>query len=171
MKFSHVKFAFSLFGIMFLLGGCAGNESKNKNSANSSPVQTSNTNEIVVRDDIEELGKIINLHIAPTESTFSENNLTAAPNGKKIVAVLKFAAADAERIVAQAGKHQTPIPSDVEAESWFPPELVAQSQVSGDEVLKGVGYAANDFFQSPYTKGRLTRINNTDYFVLELTSF
>jgi hypothetical protein len=37
--------------------------------------------------------------------------------------------------------------------------------------LKGAAYAANDFLQSPYNNGKLTRINDTNYFVLELFSF
>ncbi|MDQ3042529.1 MAG: hypothetical protein M3R11_09180, partial [Acidobacteriota bacterium] len=73
-------------------------------------------------------------------------------------------------IVASAERYKTPAPADIDAEDWFPPELVAKSQESGDASLKGIGYAANDFLQPPYSNGRLTRINDTDYFVLELFS-
>ena len=52
----------------------------------------------------------------------------------------------------------------------LPPELIAQSQGSGDEILKGKSYAANEFFSESYKNGKITRINDTDYFILELTS-
>ena len=35
--------------------------------------------------------------------------------------------------------------------------------------LAGQSYAANAFYQEPYTDGRITHIENTDYFVLELS--
>ena len=59
---------------------------------------------------------------------------------------------------------------DVGAETWFPEELTAQSQLSGEGVLKGTAYAANEFFNIPYGSGKVTRIRGTDYFVLELTA-
>jgi len=33
-----------------------------------------------------------------------------------------------------------------------------------------LSYPANAFYLEPYTDGRITRIENTDYFVLELTA-
>lgn len=180
MKISHSKFTIGLFGIIFLFNSCARNETANSNSSASNSNQTAGSaNEFVPKDDVEELGKIIKLPIAPEEATYSENSLNdknseprvPAPNEKKIIAVLKFSTENANQISADAEKYKQPAPADVEAENWFPPELVAQSQISGDEVLKGVSYAADDFLQAPFNNGKLTRINNTNYFVLEMTSF
>jgi hypothetical protein len=171
MKISQAKLILSLVLSIFLLNACAGNKTANTNS--SAPNTDSNI-EVVAKDDIEELGKIIKLSFAPEEATYSEINLNdgnSAPNKKKIVAVLKFSAENANQIVAQAEKYNSPAPADIDAEDWFPPELIAKSQETGDDFLKGVTYAANDFLQSSYINGKLTRINNTNYFVLELFSF
>ena len=180
MKISQTKSIFALFIIAILLGACAGNQTGNDNSAASNANQTANSSvEIVAQDNIEDLDKIIKLPAVPLEATFSEINLNTkntapqvpAPNEKKLIAVLRFSPEDAAKIVADAEKYKPPAPSDIDAETWFPPELIAKSQETGDEYLKGVEYAANDFVRPPYLNGKLTRLNNTDYFVLELTSF
>jgi hypothetical protein len=180
MKISQAKLWFGFVVIVFLFGSCARNETANTNSTASNINQSLNSaNEIVAKDDVEELGKIIKLPIAPEEATYKENDSNVknseprvpASNEKKMVAVLKFSTKDAGQIAASAEKYKSPAPADVEAESWFPPELIAKSQISGDEALKGVSYAADDFLQPPFNNGKLTRINNTDYFVLELASF
>ena len=154
---------------------CSGNDSKNSNSANSNTALNDQANvEIVPQDDVEELGAIVRLPIVPEETIYIENFLNNAnipPDKRKLVAVLKFSNENAAQVVAQVEKHQPAAPADVDAEMWFPPELIAKSQETGDEYLKGTAYAADGFLQSPYTNGRLTRINETNYFVLELTSF
>lgn len=178
MKFYQAKLFFGLALIIILLNACAGIEKANLNS--SAPASNSNSTvlEIVPKDNVEELGKIIKLPFVPEEATYSEFNLNAknpapdvsAPNEKRLVAVLRFSADDASQIAARAEKYTSAAPADLDAESWFPPELVARSQETGDSSLKGVEYAANDFLQTPYIKGRLTRVNNTNYFILELFS-
>lgn len=160
---------------VLLFGACSGNEPGNINGSTSN--QTSNNNssvEIVPQDDVEELGKIIKLPLLPEDATYIENvlnNAGGAPEVKKLVAVLKFSSENAEQIAVQSEKYKSAVPADVDAEMWFPPELIAKSQETGDEFLKGTAYAAADFLQSPYLDGRLTRINETNYFVLELTTF
>jgi len=171
MRISQAKLILSLALSIFLLNACAGNKTANTNSF----AQGVDSNiQVGAKDDIEELGKIIKLPFLPEEATYSEINLndgSSATNQKKLVAVLKFSAVNVNQIVAQAEKYNPPAPADIDAENWFPPELVAKSQETGDEFLKGAAYAANDFLQSPYINGRLTRINDTNYFVLELFSY
>ncbi len=171
MKTSQAKLVLSLALSIFLLNACAGNKTANTNSF----AQGVDSNiQVVAKDDIEELGKIIKLPSLPEEATYSEININdgnSATNKKKLVAVLEFSAENANQIVAQAEKYNPSAPADVDAENWFPPELVAKSQETGDDFLKGSSYAANDFLQSPYINGRLMRINDTNYFVLELFSF
>ena len=171
MKISQAKSIVSLALSIFLLNACAGNKTSNTNSFAQG---VDSKTEVVAKDDLEELGKIIKLPFVPEEATYSEVNLNdrnPPTNQKKFVAVLKFSAENANQIVAQAEKYNPPAPADIDAENWFPPELVAKSQETGDDFLKGVAYAANDFIQSPYINGRLMRINDTNYFVLELFSF
>lgn len=165
MKFYRVKLSLGLAFIVLFFSACGGVEKTNVNIA--APSENSNsTSNTVAKDDIEELGKIIKLPFAPEEATYNESNV----NGRKLVAVLRFSEEQANQISAQAEKYKTPAPSDIDAETWFPPELIAKSQETGDSALKGVEYAPNDFLQAPFSKGKLTRINNTNYFVLELVA-
>ncbi len=162
------------------LAACSENKGENSNADAANVNQNHARNAPVkARDDVEDLAKIINLPRPPEEATYAETDANAhsgephspAPNQNKIVAVLKFSDEDAAEICAAAEKYKPSAPSDIDAEMWFPPELIAKSQESGDEALKGIEYAANDFLQPPYTNGKLRRVNDTDYFVLELTSF
>ena len=118
---------------------------------------------------------LIRLPFPPEDVDFREdalgktnNDRVSGPSDKKLAAVLLFKKEDADKIVAQAEKYKAPTPETINTESWFPNELTAQSQTSGDKSLKGLSYAANDFYNAPYSDGKLTRIEGTDYFVLEL---
>jgi ABC-type enterochelin transport system substrate-binding protein len=157
---------------------CPSNDNKNvNNTANNRTANAVNANAGAnsVKDDIEELEMIVKLPVIPEEAVWREENLAKpgddsvpAPTDKKLVAVLRFLKDDAERVAAQAGKLRPATPETINTEKWFPNELIAQSQMSGDETLKGLSYAANDYYNMPYTDGKLTRIEGTDYFVLEL---
>jgi len=180
MEISRSILMFNFLLLIILLNACSRNDSVDSNSTNINAPMPANVNaENVPQDNVEELAKIIKLDFTPEEATFSEvnpntknnNRSVSAPNEKKLVAVLKFSSENANQVAALAEKYKPAIPADIDAENWFPAELIAQSQLTGDESLKGSAYAANDFLQTPYADGKLTRINNTDYFILELTSF
>jgi len=159
-------------GVLFL-NACAGNENAN-NSTNSSQgtVESGEKNSaLIAKDDAEELGKIVNLPFAPEETTWREDAAAAAaPNPKKLTAVIKFSAEAAAAIVRQAESVKPATHSAIETEAWFPAELVAQSQLSGDETLKGATFAADIFINPPYNQGKITRVDGTNYFVLELSA-
>jgi hypothetical protein len=166
MKFFQAKLFFVFLTGAFLLAACgaSGEVNQNANGANQSSGANGNSN--LTKDDTEEFGKIVSMPFVPEEVMWRE---TSSRNTKKLIAVLKFSAQDAQAIVAQAETYKPAAPSEIDAENWFPPELVAQSQQSGDEILKGNAYAANDFISRDYKDGKLTRISDTNYFVLELT--
>jgi hypothetical protein len=115
----------------------------------------------------------VRLPYRPEDAIWQADELdnSGASVKKKFIAVLKFASADADEIVLRAEKYKPAIVSEIDAENWFPAELIAQSQLSGDETLKGSAYAVNDFLQTPYTDGRIIRIAETNFFVLELSAF
>ena len=75
-----------------------------------------------------------------------------------------------DKVVAAAAQHRPPVPEKLATESWFPPELISQGDISGESALNGQSYAANDFIRPPYSEGKLIRIENSDYFILELTA-
>ena len=149
--------AFAVFG-----SACSGNQA-NSNTSSANPQSPSNSNS--VRTNVEELGMLVNVPYESDEVFWKDD-----PSHKRIVAVLKFPVNEANRLIAEAEKVRPPQQVNINPESWFPPELVAQSDVSGDDTLNGKSYAANAFFQDPYNDGRIIKISDSDYFILELTS-
>ena len=166
MKIFRTKLFFVFLAGLFLLAACGKSENTNQKTNVSNQTANSNPNANLTNDDAEEFSKIVNLPVMPEEVAWRETN---RENQKKLIAVLKFSAADAQTVVAQAEKRRPAASSEVDAENWFPPELVAQSQQSGDAAIKGSAYAADDFLLEPYKNGKMTRIDGTNYFVLELT--
>ena len=162
MKIFRARRTLIFLTLIFLLAGCVGKDAADKKNTQNS---NTNSNASPAKDDLEEFGKIVNLAVMPEEVLWRESE---TKSGKKLVAVLKYSAADAQTLVANAEKLRPAIASELDAENWFPPELIAQSQGSGDEILKGKSYAANDFYSESYKNGKITRINDTDYFILEL---
>lgn len=156
-------------GVLFL-NACAGNENTNNSTnSNQGTVESGEKNSApIAKDDAEELGKIVNLPFAPEETTWRED--AAAPNPKKLTAVIKFSPEAAAAIARQAENVKPATYSAIEAEAWFPAELIAQSQLSGDETLKGATFAADNFINPPYNQGKITRVDGTNYFVLELSA-
>ncbi len=160
--------------VSVFLTACPSNSSKIDNSNSTNPMK-SNTAANNVKDNIDELEMTIKIPFHPEEAFWREDNLgktsdnrVSVPTDKKLIAVLRFLKEDAEKIVAQAIKYKPAAPETISPENWFPAELIAQSRTSGDETLKGSSYAANDFFNPPYSDGKITRIEGTNYFVLEL---
>jgi hypothetical protein len=129
-----------------------------------------NYNSNAAKDDPAELNSIVTLPFVPVDPTFREETDQNDPDNRKLVAVLKFEPEDARNLIEQAQKHRQPEAVQVGTEDWFPAELVAQTQLSGDEMLKGTAYGANDFLRMPYRTGRLIKVENSDYFILELST-
>jgi len=98
----------------------------------------------------------------------AKNGETANTNLEELRPLIALPFAD--KLVEEAKKIKPPTPAKIGSELWFPAELIAQADNSGDDTLNGTTYAANAFFQPPFTDGKLTRIQGTDYFVLELTA-
>jgi hypothetical protein len=174
MKSAPLKSIICLLTCIIFLSACVGGGNVNSNNSSDNSVQSKNDNNNanIAKDDVVELANLINSPFEFDESSvWREVKVNESSGNKKLIAVLKFKPEDAVEIVKRADGYKPSVPAELEAESWFPPELVAQSGNSGDEMLKGNSYAANDFVKTPYIGGKLTRIANTDYFVLELTTF
>jgi hypothetical protein len=167
MKFFQTNLLFVFLAGAFFLSGCGGSGNVNQTVNSANQAANADTNSNITKDDTEDLGKIVSLPYVPEEAAWRE---TGSQNTKKLIAVLKFSAQDAQAIVAQAEKYKPSEPAELEAENWFPPELIAKSQQSGDESLKANAYAANDFISREYKDAKLARINETNYFVLEMTN-
>lgn len=170
MKIAAIKFIFLGLFVCFLFG-CAGENAQNNTNANAQTNTQTNPKEqdIFAKDDIEELETMIKIPVHPEEALWHEENL-GNPNAKKLTIVLKFLPEDSNKIVAEAEPKKAVTQTALPVETWFPAELVASSELSGDDTLKGNVYSAEQFFQTPYTDGRLIRMENSSYFILELFS-
>lgn len=160
-----------LLPVIFSAGGCGASQlDSNSNARINSNASTANSNGAsVANDDTAALAAQILLPFVPEEVVWREEPIKKSDD-KKLTAVLKYTEEDAKNLVAQAEKHRPAETVEIGAESWFPQELVAQSQMAGDDSLKGAAYAANDFLQVPYKNGRLIKVENSNYFILELST-
>lgn len=165
MTFAKSTAILALFSCAAFSIACGGSANKTANSDASISTNQTNENANAVRSNVEELGLIVNVPYETEDVAWKED-----ASHKKIIGVLRFASADSSKLVAEAEKIRPPEAVNLPSQTWFPAELIAQSEMSGDDILNGRSYAANQFFQEPFTSGRIVRIENTDYFVLELTS-
>ena len=153
------------FACIVLIFGCSGRQSNTGRSSGvgsaNRPIEPANS----AKTNVEELGVLVNIPYEVEDIAWKED-----ATDKKLIAVLRFSPADAAKVVAEAEKIRSPQPVNLSSETWFPVELIAQSAMSGDDSLNGKSYAANSFLQEPYRSGTITRVDNTDYFVLELSA-
>ena len=156
-------FILTLFLFAAMMAGCSAGGNVANSPSNANAEKASNSN--VAKTNVEELGMLINVPYESDEVFWKDD---AAH--KKIVAILRFPPNEANRLIADAEKVRPAQPVTINAESWFPAELVAQSEMSGDDQLNGQAYSAAAFLQEPYNEGRVIRIEGTDYFVLQLSS-
>jgi hypothetical protein len=153
----------TLFLSAFILSAC-GNGPGNANiSQVSNSSANSNTNS--AKSNVEELSLLVRVPYEAEDIVWKQD-----PGTRHIVAVFRFSAEDADRLVAEASAVGPGRGLAIPVETWYPEELIAQGEMSGDSTLKGTAYPANAFFQEPYETGRITRVEGTDYFVLEVST-
>lgn len=157
--------AFFLFAASFSGCGSSGGNLNAHNPATSAGNAQENAN--TARTNAEELRLLVSVpfEVQDEDVVWKEN-----ATHKKLIAVFRFSKADGDKIVGEASARRAPENVTVSSETWFPPELIAQGEMSGDDSLRGTAYAADSFFQEPYTSGRIVRVQNTDYFILELAA-
>lgn len=159
-----------------LLDGCSGTPSGN--NADGSNANTASGSGRSANESAEQLGMLIKLPFEAEEVAWKEQSLgkaesnsrVPAANERKLVAVLRFSDEESAKLVSSLATRGTPEQVSLSPEEWYPAELVAQSEFNGEAGLRGESYPADDFYQSPYLSGKITRIAGTNYFVLELFS-
>ena len=144
---------------------CVGDKKSASNSNSAAAAGRASENANTAKTNVEELGLLVNVPYKAEDIVWKQDVAN-----KKLVAVLRFSPFDAAKLVAEAEKFRPSQPANLASESWFPAELIAQGDISGDDTLNGKSYAANSFLQEPYTAGSIIRIENTDYFVLEVSA-
>ncbi len=169
MTLSYIVFRtaaiLSFFATCTLLCGCIGGRDQNANSRTQSTTNSGNQNSSAARSNVEELGLLVKIPYETEDVVWKE----VSPS-KKVVAVLLFPKATADKVVADAQTHGAGQNVTLAAEPWFPDELIAQSEMSGDAALRGTAYPGNAFFLDKYNAGTITRIEGSDHFVLEITA-
>ncbi len=125
----------------------------------------SNRADAGTKDNVEELMILVRLPFEPEEVAWKEN---AAK--KTFVAVLRFSSENAGKMAAEIAKNGQATDETITVESWYPAELIAQGELTGESIVKGRSYLADSFLNPPYSKGRITQIENTDYFILQASS-
>jgi hypothetical protein len=148
--------------LVCLSSACGGSRPASNQTTSAANSTAENTN--AARSNVEELGMLVNVPYEAEDIVWKED---AAH--KRLIAVLRFSNADADKVVAEAMTHGAPQQVTLSTETWFPAELIAQSDMTGDNQLRATAYAADGFYQEPYTSGRVLRVEGTDYFVLELS--
>ncbi len=142
-----------------LVGACV---SGTNPSSNSTSTNQPKGNPNPAKTNVEELGVLVNIPYEAEDIVWKGD-----VGNRKLVAILRFSPADSDKLIVEAEKIRPPQQINFATEAWFPAELIAQSDLSGDDTLNGKSYAANNFLLEPYVNGSITRIENTDYFVLE----
>ncbi|MBK7934592.1 MAG: hypothetical protein IPK01_14205 [Acidobacteria bacterium] len=155
--------AMLIISILAAISAGCGNGSNN--AVNANRPSSANRANSAAKTNVEELGVLINIPYETDDIVWKEDE-----TNKKLVAVFRLMPTDSARLVAEAEKSRPSQPATISTESWFPAELIAQSSMSGDDTLSGKSYAASSFLQEPYKNGSVTRIDNTDYFVLDVSA-
>jgi hypothetical protein len=90
------------------------------------------------------------------------------PSTKKLTAVIIFTPEDSAKLLAELKTKGEGRSAEIASESWFPEELIAKSEMSGDAELRGTSYSADPFFLDLYRNGRVIHIEETEIFIVEL---
>ena len=145
-----------------MLSACGGaSNSANARSNANRPGENPNA----PKTNVEELGLLVNIPYEAEDIVWK-----GGLQQKKVLAVLRFSTEDSKKLIADAEKVGVGEAASIAVETWFPDELTAQGDMSGDGMLKGSTYQATTFYQEPFISGKVTRIEGTDYFVLEMTA-
>jgi hypothetical protein len=170
-----------LLSVLWLLNAaamaCQNRDEGVKPVPESRPVEPSSISPApaaAVSENIDELARFVQLPVRPAAASWQYRRMGSndhpdvpGPSDFFLVAVLRYAPADADRLVAA---HSTsPASTDTALADWFPPDLraLAHSNADGLLVLSGTRYGAS-YVRSPFSVGALTRIGASGWFVLAL---
>jgi hypothetical protein len=126
---------------------------------------------------IDELAPFVQLPVRPAAVSWQHGLMgknqkpdVPGPADGFLIAVLSYAPADAERLVAaQSGPAAR---SDVATAPWFPPGLLALAHpnAEGRAVLSGSRYVTTSYARAPFSSATLQRIGTSGWFVLVLST-
>ena len=157
-RFSPAALLFSA-----LLSSSCSAPAGNSTSANSEANQAASVPK-KANDKAEELGLLVNFTLEPEDIVWLQ-----VESPKKIVAVFRLDEEDTKKLMEQLTARSQGAPKSITVDDWFPAELVTGGETTGSSTVDGTAYPADDFYQAPFSQGTITRIDNTDFFVLEVS--
>jgi len=170
MIFLNRSLLVALTIILFLSASCSLNRSSNDNPQLAANANSTSGNATDVskspNDDIEDLRANINVQFEPEEVSW--RIVTNPKGGERLIAVFRLSAADAAAFAARSGAKGSHNSTDVGVENWFPPELKAMGETTGESTINGVSIPVNEFLRAPFNEGQAYVIPDSDYLIVEL---
>ena len=145
----------------------------------NAPDQTSANTEkrpaaVATKDSIDEFLLLVKLPFEPVEVTWREEPMRSADGSplpdrgeRRIRAVIRFSPEDSAKFLTELERSEAK-EVQIAAEEWFPAELKAQSEVSGSNTVSGRSFSARELLTTPYSDGRIVKVEGNDYFLLEM---
>ncbi|NOT48552.1 MAG: hypothetical protein HOP17_12475 [Acidobacteria bacterium] len=151
-----------------ILSGCSGQTANSNTASNQNEsAAASGPEKDGVKDNVSELGALIKFSLEPDDLAWKEFP-AKDDQRRRVLAVFQLTAEDSKKLVERAAKIRPAKPVSITTEKWFPTELTTQSEMNRDEGIPAVSYAADEFYLEPFNEGTLSRVDNTDFFVLEV---
>jgi hypothetical protein len=145
------------------LSGCSGTAGDGASNANAATNSIANTNK--ANTNAEELGILINFPWETEDLAWKKDDAK-----KTLTAAFRLSPEDAKKLSDQLSANGQGAPKEVTVEDWFPAELVAQGESAGGSSVPATAFPANDIYQAPYNEGTVSRVDGTEYFVIELNA-
>lgn len=155
---------FLIPAIAFLVLSACTNPNGPANSEASVPAKTAQTDPKASTSD-EELGMLINFDLDPEDLVWRKDE-----SKKTLTAVVRLNTEDAKKLSDRLTTMAPGSPYSVQVDDWFPAELKAQSEGTSGSTVDGLAFPADNFYLDPYTKGIVVRVNDSDFFVIELAA-
>jgi hypothetical protein len=180
------KFSFMpvLIIIALLMTACGSMSSQAVINADNQPNASRNMNEstaknVEVKTDLEGLEKQINLPVRPSEvkwtAEFFDNSkgIIPGPSDYRLTALLKYDDTDIAELIKKLSTEISDTSlGNTDVKLWFPENVKKEAKtIDGRTYLEGAKYSPTAFFRAPYQNGNVTRVGDTNYFVLNLSSF
>ena len=147
------------------LAGCTGQNTSNTNAPGNTANGVNENSQNKGNDSAEELGTLIRIPFEPEEVTWRPLD----EGGKKrVLAVLLFTPQDHKMLSSKYASAGSDV--QVNVERWFPVELTAAGDTTGEMTINGKAFPATEFYQDPYNTGSVIFIPETNYVILDLQS-
>jgi hypothetical protein len=170
MLYIRISLILALLAAVQLMSGCSGRPASSTNNAATAADQANANREIEpgmegAKDNAEELAGLVKMPYEPEDLAWKEYSTA---QGRRVLAVFQLTDDGARKLVEASSRVRPGRPVSITTEKWFPKELVTQSEMSGESGIQATSYAADEFLQLPFSEGSVSRVDNTNFFVLEV---